>query len=827
MLQLRELLVGAAAQAPVVVSQGAQEFTQIAHDSRNVVGGELFVALRTANGDGHTFVAEAYERGARGFLIERPVGDLVPWSSPEWRGPLPTVVQVRSCREALVDWAELRLGHSQLAVIAGSLGKSTAQAALRTAWAESGGLPVIGNGDRNDALGIPLALSAEPPRPGRVVLETVAADRREEVLLARMLRPQVFCVTTTADAAALYWQSPSALGAVLARLAPTEARLVAPLSDAGLGPRFLNRSAFTFGPLGSGAKVELGPGPEGSRWPQAWSCRVVAGGRSWNVPSRLHPTVTQTAWGVALAAILALGLDLSPALAALSRLGPLPGRLSLRPGAVGGQVLDDSVDATPLSMALAAEALQSLPKPRLAVVGAGPWRLATAPGTALVVLDENFGRGSQAAPEAARLATTVSQAEALAEPVLRRGGSVLIKGAAGRRLERLTARLAGPGTPLLRQERGRQLVGFRSSRRPTWVEVDLAALGDNVAEVVAELAPVPLMAVVKADAYGHGAVQVARTALARGAAWVATATLAEAVQLRQAGVAAPCLVLGYTPPSQVGEAVALGLVLTVFDVEVLAALEAAGERAGRPARAHLKVDTGMSRLGIPPPAVGAFVAEVQGLPHVDLEGIYTHFRKGQDPASARSQLALLLAAVGLAEAQGHRFRIRHAANSAAWHHLPEARLDLVRCGGELLGLMTGDGRRRRPVLSFKTTVAQIHDLAAGAYVGYGDVFRAPHAMRVATIPVGYGDGFRRGPGNWGSVLIRGRQHRLVGDVSMDLAMVDVSSDPAVSRGDPVVLIGRQGGLEVSAEEVASRLGTINYEVVTQILARVPREVAAP
>jgi len=826
MLQLGELLAGAASQAPVVLTQGAQQFTKIANDSRDVVGGELFVALRTATGDGHSFISEAYLRGATGFLVERPVDDLVPWSRADWAGPRPTVVKVDSCRRALVDWAALRLAQSELVVIAGSLGKSTAQAALVAAWAAASGEAVLGNGDRNDPLGIPLALAAGPARPSRVVLEVVAADQLEESLLGRMLRPRVWCVTSTSDAEALYWRSPAALAELLARLASSGAGLVRPLADPWLERAFRQRQRVTFGALGSGAEVEVGEVDSDPGWPGPWRCRVVIGGVSWDVPSGLHPTVTQGAWGSALASILALGLDPAPAVAALSALGPLPGRLSLRPGVPGGLVLDDSVDATPLSLALAADALRQLPGPRLAVVGSGPWQLVPPPGIRVVVLDERWDLPSEPGP-LVDTAATVSEALSLAQPVLAQGGSVLVKGTAGQRLERLTARLAQPGTPLLRQERGRRLVGFRSTRRPTWVEVDLVGLAANVSAVAAELAPVPLMAVVKADAYGHGAIQVARTALASGAQWVATATLAEAAQLRSAGIRAPCLVLGYTPPRQVAEAIALDLVVTVFDPEVLAALEAAADRAGSRARAHLKVDTGMSRLGVAPEAVGSFVAEAQTLANVDLEGIYTHFRKGQDATSARQQLDRLLAAVAAGERQGHRFRLRHAANSASWHHLPESRLDLVRSGGELLGLLTGDGRRRQPVLSFKTTVAQIHDLEAGSFVGYGDAFRAERAMRVATIPVGYGDGFRRGPANWGSVLIRGGRHPLVGDVSMDLAMVDVSRDRAVSRGDPVVLIGRQGSAEVTAEEVASRLGTINYEVVTQILARVPREVAVP
>jgi alanine racemase len=365
---------------------------------------------------------------------------------------------------------------------------------------------------------------------------------------------------------------------------------------------------------------------------------------------------------------------------------------------------------------------------------------------------------------------------------------------------------------------------FRSRQRPTWIELNHEALGRNVAAVVKELAGVPLMAVVKADAYGHGSVAVARTALRHGASWVATATVAEALALRHDGIAAPILVLGYTPPEQVAAAVAGRLAVTVLDSEVLAALERAGAEQGHPASAHVKVDSGMSRLGVAAEELPAFVQGASELRHVELEGCYTHFRKGADRSATEAQLGLFLAALDRTEAAGHQFRLRHAANSAAWNTVPESRLDLVRSGIELLGLRTPDGRQREPVLSFRTTVAQVRAIAEGTYVGYEDSYRAARSMLVATVPVGYGDGFRRGPRNWGTVLIGGRERPLVGDVSMDLSMVDVSEPPEVAVGDIVTLIGNDGAAYLSAEMVADRLGTNNYEVTTELRGRIPREV---
>jgi len=367
---------------------------------------------------------------------------------------------------------------------------------------------------------------------------------------------------------------------------------------------------------------------------------------------------------------------------------------------------------------------------------------------------------------------------------------------------------------------------FRSHQRPTWIELDQEALGRNVTAVVKELGGVPLMAVVKAAAYGHGSVAVARTALRHGASWVATATVPEGLELRHDGIAAPILVLGYTPPSQVAAAVSGRLAVTVFDREVLTALERAGAEQGRPATAHVKVDSGMSRLGLAAEEVPAFVQTAKELRHVELEGCYTHFRQGSDRAVTEAQLARFLTALNLTEVAGHHFRLRHAANSAAWKTVPESRLDLVRSGVELLGLRTPDGRQREPVLSFRTTVAQVRTIDEGTYVGYGDGFRAVRPMVVATLPVGYGDGFRRGPRNWGGVLIGGRERPLVGEVAMDLSVVDVSEPPVVAVGELATLIGEDGAARLSAETVAERLGTINYEVTTGLLSRVPRESRA-
>ena len=835
MLRLSDLVEAASPLGPELIRADREVFSAVAHDSRNIEGGELFLAVRTSHGDGHAHLGDAVARGAAGILVEYDLSESDQLRAGAGSPGALSVLRVSDTVGALRLWATRRLRGCRCVVIAGSLGKSTTQHLLVRSWQEASGRAVVGVGDRNDPFGIPIAVGGFPEAVDQVVLEVVAANSRETLQLEQMLTPEVVCVTSATDARELHWESRSGLADSVRGLVKQAHHLVAPISDPDLISEFSGAQLVTFGPLGSGATVEAGPEPRGQEggWPADWTCLVRFRDREWGQPLAMHPELGAPGLAAANACLVALGLDPRPFGRPSTTLGGLPGRLRVWPGGGGGLVLDDTIDATSSSTELALRALSELPAPRLACLGASADVLLTrrgerwldSSGPAPLILDggpPNRGGGTSQKLERVPLSTMAVRARR----VLEEGGSVLVKGRSSERMERLTRRLLDGTGELVRQDRGRRLMSFRSLLRPTWVEIDLDALAANVAEVASELGSVQLMAVVKADAYGHGAVQVGRTALTSGARWLATATLAEASELREAGIAAPILVLGYTPPDRLRQALALNLVLTVFDREVLAGLDAAAEALALRARAHLKVDTGMSRLGIAPSEVGPFLQLLRQFPSVEVEGIYTHFRKGEDEEAVTQQLIEFRRALGEARTVGHRFRLRHAASSSSWASRPEARFDMVRCGGELLGLRTADGRHRRPVLAFKTTVAQVRHISAGTHVGYGDSFTAPQDMTVATLPVGYGDGFRRGPNNFGEVIIGGQPRRLIGDVSMDMCMVDVSSPPLVSRGDQVVLIGAQGSARISVEDVAARLGTINYEVVTQILARVPREAVA-
>lgn len=370
-------------------------------------------------------------------------------------------------------------------------------------------------------------------------------------------------------------------------------------------------------------------------------------------------------------------------------------------------------------------------------------------------------------------------------------------------------------------------------QRPTWLEIDRTALAANVGHLRQAIgADCRLMAVVKANAYGHGAVTVARTALQAGADQLAVAAVNEGTELRAAGIEAPILVLGYTPGWQAADLIRHDLTATVYDVDVARTFSAAATKTGANLSIHVKVDTGMHRLGVYPEDAPAFLAILSSLPGLAVEGIYTHFSTADaaDKDFTHRQFDRFDALLNELETAGLRPAIAHAANSAATLSLPETHLQMVRCGIALYGLHPSAETLLphgfRPVLRWKAHIAQVKELQPGDAVSYGNTYVASTQRTVAVIPVGYADGFPRSPRNWQSVLVEGQLAPILGQVCMDQTIVDVTAIVAagarVQAGDEAVLIGSQKGVSLSAETVATRLGTINYEVVSSLLARLPR-----
>ncbi len=361
--------------------------------------------------------------------------------------------------------------------------------------------------------------------------------------------------------------------------------------------------------------------------------------------------------------------------------------------------------------------------------------------------------------------------------------------------------------------------------RPTVVEVDLDAIRHNVRALKPPGAE--LMAVVKGDGYGHGAAPVARAALDAGATWLGVALVEEGLELRDAGIDAPVLVLSEFPPGSEKEALSANLTPSLYSQEGLVRLAEAGGAVGRSVGVHVKVDTGMHRVGVwPPDGAPAFVQQVVAA-GLELEGLWTHFAcSEEDEALTRQQLARLVAVDDQLRAAEIRARYLHAANSAATILYPETHLDMVRPGAAVYGIDPGKGLAQqaglRPALSWRSSVTMVKRLPASEAVSYGHRYHLERDATVATVPVGYEDGYARALSSKAEVLIRGRRHAVAGTVTMDQILVDCGDDE-VDPGDEVVLIGEQGGERIAAEELAGIIGTIGYEVVTAISERVPRE----
>jgi alanine racemase len=359
--------------------------------------------------------------------------------------------------------------------------------------------------------------------------------------------------------------------------------------------------------------------------------------------------------------------------------------------------------------------------------------------------------------------------------------------------------------------------------RPTWVEVDLDAIRHNVRALKPESSE--LMAVVKANGYGHGDVEVARAALEAGATWIGVALVEEGLRLRTAGIEAPILLLSEPAPGAERAAIDAALTPSVYSEDGIARLSAAADRD--PISVHVKVDTGMHRVGIWPPEEAApFVDRVASAGLVP-EGLWTHFaRADDDEVTTKEQLARFQDVVDDVRRRGHRPSVVHAANSAAAILYPDAHFDLVRVGVALYGIEPGPGVAAHlslhAALAWRSAVSMVKRLPAGEAISYGHRYRVPAPTSIATVPVGYADGYPRLLSSRAEALVGGHRVRVAGAVTMDQILLDCGDHPVEPR-DEVVLLGGQGTETVTAEELARHAETIPYEIVSRIGERVPRE----
>ncbi len=956
MVRLEDLLA-ACEGAHVVGPASAETFGGFGFDSRIILPGEMFLAVRTEKADGHDHIEAAARAGATGVLCQRAPGTDGERTAAELGL---TCVFVPDTEVAILQWARHVVAAWGVRVVAitGSVGKTGAKEMIGHVL--SSRQRVFRNpANYSGRYGLPIALGGLSPHDEVAVLEMATDHFGEIELLAGLAPPEIAFVTLI---------SPAHLAAfgTLENVAREKGDLIAALPPAPLGlailnaddPRVLGMAERTLAEIvrlrvaADGAREPDGPAelwatdvrlsrdgttfrlhgaggrrrePAGDSMPrderselrfdtaqdrpdvaaidQEQAASGIAEGSTVELMVRV-PWIGRHVVGTALGAVAVgrrFGIPDELIVERLATLPHVPGRLRPLPARGGGLILDDSYNASPAAVMAALDALEVLgagggrdeTQPRLIVAlgdmaelgeaSESEHRRVGARAAEVADLLITCGREAAIAAEAARAAGMTAErvvvtnrtedAAAAIEPFLGPRTIILAKGSAVTRMERVVAALmAQPesaGALLVRQDAAWQHIVVVRPDRPTWLEIDLGALAHNTRHLAARAGDAALMAVIKADGYGHGAVRVARTALHNGATWLGVACVPEGIEIRRAGIEAPTLILGYTPAWQAQDVVRHALAVTVFDERTAHALSKAAQALDRTVRVHVKVDTGLHRVGMRPAKVPGMLELLHGLPGIEVEGLFTHFAVA-DEASADSLAATAVQAqvfedlVSRLQAEGIRPPIVHVANSAALlaagvpklgdgalgEHMPgdqegdgpngdrafidgidssqpapRIRWDLVRTGIGLYGLApsadVGDPELR-PVMAWKTQVAQVLTLEPGEAVGYGREWIAERTSRIAAIPVGYADGFRRAPTRWHHVLVRGKAAPLVGRVSMDQASIDVTDIPGVRQGDEVVLIGRQGELEISAETVAEWLGTINYEVVSAILARVSR-----
>lgn len=366
--------------------------------------------------------------------------------------------------------------------------------------------------------------------------------------------------------------------------------------------------------------------------------------------------------------------------------------------------------------------------------------------------------------------------------------------------------------------------------RPVWAEIDLDNLAYNMQQINKISKGREIIAVVKADAYGHGALDIAPILLENGATRLAVAVLNEAIELRRGGINAPIMVLGFTPNSLIETCLKYNIEQTVYSYEIAKEISEVAVKSNRAAKIHIALDTGMGRIGFLPDKESIDeIDKLSKLPNIQIEGIFSHFASAdeKDKTYTKLQFNKFLWVCDNLEERGIDIKIRHIANSAAIMDMPEVHLEGIRPGIIMYGYYPSrDVNKERldlkPVMSLKTTIVHIKNIEKGNYISYGRKFKTEKESIIATLPVGYADGYSRSLYNKGKVILKKQLAPVVGRICMDQCMIDVSNIENVKTGDEVILMGEDKGIKMTAEEIGNLLGTINYEVTCMISKRVPR-----
>lgn len=355
-----------------------------------------------------------------------------------------------------------------------------------------------------------------------------------------------------------------------------------------------------------------------------------------------------------------------------------------------------------------------------------------------------------------------------------------------------------------------------------WSEINLEAIRNNLRQIKRTIgSKIKIMAVIKANAYGHGLISVAEVCQQEKVSYLAVANLDEALKLRQAKISLPILILGYVPEEDFANALRNKITLTLYDFGMAKKLEQVAKSLGRTTSVHIKIDTGMHRLGIFPEDAVKFFTEIKKFPAIKIEGIYSHFADASNKIYSLEQIKKFKDVLQKLEKAGFSLPIIHMANSQAGLTLPQAHFDMVRVGLAIYGL-NENLKFRQSALSLKSKIAQIKTVEKGKYIGYCMTYKTKKPAKLATIAIGYADGYSRSLSNIGEVLVHGKRCPVRGRICMNQTIIDVSEIANVKIGDEVVLIGRQGPEEITVNEVAQKINTIPYEIVSRIPSSLPR-----
>jgi alanine racemase len=833
----------------------AHIFTGFCFDSRRAVESQLYVALKTERGDTHQYMREAVEKGVTGILCTHP---------PDFDTQNVSVVLVRDTEAALLNWTRyvLQRQGTQVICVSGSTGKSMTLEAITRVLASQYRVH-RSDGEVTGRLALPATLSGLQADHQFVVLELDITRPGEMADIAQTVQPDVVAIPALGET---YMDTFASLDEIVAenrllldRLAPTSLAVLnydeEPLRSLTvatraqtltIGVESFGADLIAYNVLSSADKTGFDLRFRGERYVGRWV--------PWLGKHQLYSAL------IGLAVGLHYDVELDNALRVLSDIPYMSGRMRPLAGLQNALVIDDTYAANLQSVLAALDWLQSVKQQmaeenhRAVFIMGDLDRLGehssvahrTVGQRAAQVADCLVTQGIEAslAGRAAldqgmnqrNVYTTYSAQDTIAAVIdrikLEPQDIALVVGGPSARMELVVS-------ALLQDEKDRVDIQHRrefgevsilaQNVRLSWVEVDLDALAQNVRGLKDRIGEqVTLMAVVKADAYGHGAVAAARTALLNGAEWLGVSSINEGLELRESGLDVPILLLNYVPVSAIQQALRHRLTVTLYDLDMARQYDRAAREIGLKLDVHVKVDTGMGRLGAMPKDAMILFRHMMTLRYLNAEGIYTHFAaadEDQEFTAAQAKIFRDMIVKPL-RASGFNFRHIHAANSAATLSGKDYHFNMVRVGLAMYGLSPSQQvpvpENFRPVMSWKTIIAQVKSLPQGHTVGYGRAYVTKGEEKIAIIPVGYADGFRRGPHNWGEVLVHGQRAPLAGRVSMEKSAINVTHISGVSVGDEVVLLGRQGDQTITAEEVANRVGTNNYEIITGILPRVSR-----